>query len=215
MVGTDTGASKSLPWDVVAGKNLPTSPCPTRWRSIRDLLRGAGGRADRRSRGDHRYAGDGQGRDARDPLLHDAALHIQQPRPGAQPGLCGAGSGELHARAGRARQQCGGGAQVAADPAAGCRGAHPAGIPQAQPRLLAVRDRRRIGPDRRRGAGHHRRHRRGVADALCQHQGAHQRVRHLARARCVRRLHPQGDPVAGRAERPHGLCAWAWCWPRS
>ena len=53
--------------------------------------------------------------------------------------------------------------------------------------------------------GHHRRHRRGGADALCQHQGAHQRVRHLARARRIVRLHPQGHLVAGGAQRHHGL----------
>ena len=40
-------------------------------------FRELGGRADRRPRRDQRDAGDGQGRDAGDPLLHDAALHLQ------------------------------------------------------------------------------------------------------------------------------------------
>ena len=84
---------------------------------------------------------------------------------------------------------------------AGRRGPHPAGVPQAQPRLLAVRDRRRRGADRRRGARHHRRHRHRRPDALRQHQGPPERVRHLARARRLGRLHPQGHPDAGGAER--------------
>ena len=68
--------------------------------------------------------------------------------------------------------------KAAADAPARRRGPHPRRIPQAQPRLLAVRDRRRLGADRRRRARHHCRRRRGRPDALRQHQGAPQRVRH-------------------------------------
>ena len=71
----------------------------------------------------------------------------------------------------------------------------------AQPQPLAVRDRRRRGADRRRHPRPHRRHRDRGADALFEHQGPPQRVRHAARAGLVVGLHPQGDPGAGRAQR--------------
>ena len=67
--------------------------------------------------------------------------------------------------------------------------------------FLAVRHRRRRRAVRRRIARRDRRHRHRGTDAVFQHQGSSQRVRHAARHRVVRHVHPQGDHLAGAAER--------------
>ena len=72
------------------------------------------------------------------------------------------------------------------------RGADQGRVPRPQPQPLAVCDRRRRGADRRRHPRPHRRHRDRGADALFQHQGPPERVRHAARARAPRRATSTG-----------------------
>ena len=82
-----------------------------------------------------------------------------------------------------------------------CRGADAGRIPRAQPLVLAVRHRRGRGAVRRRAARRDRRHRDRRADALFQHQGSLERVRHAARDRLVAQIHLQGHHLPGAAER--------------
>ena len=81
------------------------------------------------------------------------------------------------------------------------RGADAGRISRAQPLILAVRHRRGRGAVRGRAARRDRRHRDRRADALFQHQGSPERVRHAARHRLVPEIHLQGHHLPGAAER--------------
>ena len=204
VVGTDTGASKTLPWDVIDGNpaelSMPGAVAVNPHTSV------SSGNEDRRPSRNQRHPGDRQGRDARDrsfttlPFIF-SSLALARTLTFATPDQ--ASYTLVRVTPGSNVEEV--------------RKTLQARLPDAEVLTHDGFRKRSLdywlfetgaGSGLIAGAvlGHHRRHRRRVADALCQHQGASQRVRHPARARCLRRLHPQGDPVAGRAERPHGLC---------
>ena len=160
---------------------------PERGRSRQILFRSARRLGDRRDRRDPPAGGAGGGRHQRHPFVHHDAVRFHGRRSGA-------GS---HRRSVRARPPI---FLVRLEP--GCRsrsrsppahfehcrrrGADHGRVSRTQPHVLAVRHRRRRCAVRRRVARRDRRHRHRRADALFQHEGAPERVRHPARHRFVR-----------------------------
>ena len=173
VVGTDTGASKSLPWDLVEG-------------SAADLAKPNAVAVDQTYFGELAVGRIGDRAEINDTQVTVAAVtkgirsFTTLPYVFSTLALARTLVFAAPEQASYTLVRVAPGSNVEevrkalADPVAGYRSAHASRVPQAQPRLLVVRDGRGIGAHRGRRACDRRRHRRGVADALCQHEGAHQ-----------------------------------------
>ena len=190
------------PQAVERGRGRRLRPRRTRCRDRgQELSVGPRSQGRRRHRPDRRIAGARRRHDRRDQVVHRHALRFHHAHSLAQsarhagrkrhlrPGQAGAGRG----RSGRAPP-------VAREGDRQQRSADQGRVPRPQPQPLAVRDRRRRGADRRSHSGAGRRHGDRRPDALLEHQGPHQRVRHAACAGLVFGLHPQSHPRTGGTE---------------
>ena len=186
------------PWNLVEGR-VESLAMPECGRGRPHLFRPARHFRARRDGRNPPAEGAGRGGHRRHPLVHHHALRVHGPRSGASLHRRFAEQGDLFPGPGRARGRRRSGASRPAGTPHRRRGPDPRRVPRPQPFVLAVRHRRRRRVVCRRPARRHRRHRDCRPDALFQHQGSPQRVRHPARDRIVEPLHLQGHHLRRRS----------------
>ena len=198
-------SGNSLPWDITQG-SIAALAAPSAV-AVDDTYFGELGieRSSATGRG-QQHPGDRRRRHARHPLVHHAALRVHHARHRAH-----AASTQPPIRPPTRWSR----SPPAATPKPCARRSRPA---CRTPRSSPTHEFRKRSLDYwlfETGAGaaliagaaarHHRRHRHRRPDALRQHQGPPERIRHPARARRLGRLHHQGHPDAGDAQRGHRL----------